>query len=212
MQPALDGKKKKSEITKARLLAVGIRKFAEKGFAGATVDEIVEAARVNKRMVYHYFGSKEKLYQAALKEVYGRLANVEVNVFAEPHQLEETIQEIIHLYFKFLHENPDFVQLLLWENLNKGRGLEAADFELTKDPIVHHLDETIQNGITEGKIRPDTKVKHLLISLIGLCLVYFSNRYTLSKTLHLNLSSTAVLREGVDHAVKLVLHGIMVEN
>src|SRR5690554_2697735 len=107
MQPALNGKRKKSEVTKSRLLAVGIQKFAEKGFAGATVDEIVDAANVNKRMVYHYFGSKEKLYQAALKEVYERLANVEVNIFAEPHQLEETIQEIMHLYFKFLHENRD---------------------------------------------------------------------------------------------------------
>lgn len=200
---------KKSEITKGRLLAVGIQLFAEKGFSGATVDEIVDAAKVNKRMVYHYFGSKEKLYQAALKEVYERLANVEVRIFAEPHDFEETIREIIQIYFTFLQENPEFVNLLLWENLNRGRGLEGADFQLTKDPIIHHLEDTVRKGIAAGKIRPDISSRHLLISLIGLCLVYFSNRYTLSKTLHLNLASRKVLAEGIDHAVRLVLQGLL---
>lgn len=209
MQLGLNGNMKKSQITKGRLLAVGIRIFAEKGYAGATVDEIVDAAEVNKRMVYHYFGSKEKLYQAALKEVYERLANVEVKVFAEPHNVEETIRELIQIYFVFLQENPEFVNLLLWENLNRGRGLEGADFKLTKDPVLRHLDETIQRGIAGGQFRVDIDVKHLLISLIGLCLVYFSNRYTLSKTLHLNLSSRNTLSEGIDHAVRLVLHGLL---
>lgn len=200
---------KKSEITKARLLAVGIAKFAEKGFAGATVDEIVDAAKVNKRMVYHYFGSKEKLYQAALKDVYERLGSIEVTLLAEPHEIEETITELIQIYFKFLQENPEFVNLLLWENLNRGRGLEGADFELTKDPTMHHLDLTIQSGIASRKLRPDINVKHLLISLIGLCLIYFSNRYTLSKILHVDLSSKKTLSEGIDHVVQLVLKGIL---
>jgi AcrR family transcriptional regulator len=209
MQLGTNSNMKKSQITKGRLLRVGIEIFSEKGFAGATVDEIVEAAQVNKRMVYHYFGSKEKLYQAALKDVYERLANVEVNIFAEPHNLEETIRDIIKIYFQFLQENPEFVNLLLWENLNKGRGLEGADFKLTKDPILHHLTEAIQGGIESGRIRADVDVKHLLISLIGLCLIYFSNRYTLSKTVQLNLSSKKTLADGVDHVVNLVLQGVL---
>lgn len=200
---------KKSELTKSRLLAVGIQKFAEKGYAGATVDEIVDAAQVNKRMVYHYFGSKERLYQAALKDVYERLGSIEVTLLAKPHEVEESIRELIHIYFNFLQENPEFVNLLLWENLNRGRGLEGADFELTKDPTLHYLDQAIQMGIDNGKIRDDVDVRHLLISLIGLCLIYFSNRYTLSKILHLDLSSKRTLSEGIEHVVQLVLKGIL---
>ncbi|HLS28823.1 MAG TPA: TetR/AcrR family transcriptional regulator [Opitutales bacterium] len=202
----------KPESTKDRLLAVGIAKFAEKGFAGTTVDEIVEAAKVNKRMVYHYFGSKEKLYQAALTDVYQRLGNMEVTLLAEPHEVEQMIRELIETYFTFLQQNPEFVNLLLWENLNRGRGLEGADFELTKDPTMEHLDITIQHGIAIGKLRPDIKVKHLLISLIGLCLIYFSNRYTLSKILQIDLSSDKNLSEGVDHVLQLVLKGILANN
>lgn len=207
--PHKAGNRKNARETRARLLNVGIAVFSQKGFAGATVDEIVETAGVNKRMVYHYFGSKEKLYQAALKEVYERLANIEIDPFAHPREPEKVIEELIILYFRFLNDNPEFVNLLLWENLNRGRGIEGSDFELTKDPVLHHLDETIQHGIRSGRLRDDIDVKHLLISLIGLCLIYFSNRYTLSKTLGLNLSSCETLAVGIKHVVELVLKGIL---
>lgn len=200
--------RKNARATKARLLNVGIAVFSQKGFAGATVDEIVETAGVNKRMVYHYFGSKEKLYQASLKEVYERLANIEIDPFSHPQDPEKVIEELIGVYFKFLQDNPEFVNLLLWENLNRGRGIEASDFTLSKDPVLHHLDETIQQGIRSGRLRSDINVKHLLISLIGLCLIYFSNRYTLSKTLHLDLSSGETLKTGIKHVVELTLQGI----
>ncbi len=203
-----NGNMKKSQITKARLLSVAIQVFADKGFSGATVDEIVAAAGINKRMVYHYFGSKEKLYQAVLKEVYERLANIELKTFSHPDDPEKVIEQVIQIYFAFLQDNPEFVNLLLWENLNRGHGIERADFELTKDPALHHLDETLQKGIAIGRFRSDVDVRHFLISLIGLCLIYFSNRYTLSKTLHVNLSSPKVLKDGLAHVTKMVMRGI----
>ena len=52
------------ERTMADILEVATREFAEKGLAGARIDEIAEATRTSKRMIYYYFGSKEGLYIA----------------------------------------------------------------------------------------------------------------------------------------------------
>ncbi|MEU5883802.1 TetR/AcrR family transcriptional regulator [Spirillospora sp. NPDC047279] len=52
-----------------RLLAVATRMFAGKGYAGTSVQEIVEAAGVTKGAMYHYFGAKDDL----LYEIYHRL-------------------------------------------------------------------------------------------------------------------------------------------
>src|SRR5256885_11222062 len=41
--------------------------FAGGGFAGARVDVIARRARINKRMLYHYFGNKEKLFREVLR-------------------------------------------------------------------------------------------------------------------------------------------------
>lgn len=42
--------------------------FAQRGLKGTRVQEIVQAAGVNERMIYHHFGSKDGLYQAVVEE------------------------------------------------------------------------------------------------------------------------------------------------
>src|SRR5476651_1891765 len=54
--------------TRERILSAALREFAAKGFAGARVDVIARRARINKRMLYHYFGNKEKLFRAILRQ------------------------------------------------------------------------------------------------------------------------------------------------
>ena len=58
-----------------RLLAVATRLFAEKGFEGTSVQEIVAAAGVTKGAMYHYFASKDDL----LYEIYHRLLVMQTN-------------------------------------------------------------------------------------------------------------------------------------
>lgn len=56
-----------------RLLAVSVRLFAEQGFEGTSVQEIVAAAGVTKGAMYHYFASKDDL----LYEIYHRLLSLQ---------------------------------------------------------------------------------------------------------------------------------------
>lgn len=53
-----------AEATKARLIAAATAEFAAHGIAGARVDRIAEAAQANKAQIYHYFGSKDELFDA----------------------------------------------------------------------------------------------------------------------------------------------------
>src|SRR5437867_11889395 len=52
--------------TRERILAAALKEFSAKGFAGARVDRIARRARINKRMLYHYFGNKEHLFREIL--------------------------------------------------------------------------------------------------------------------------------------------------
>lgn len=191
-----------------RLLRAAMNLFARAGFYGTTVDEIVDAAKVNKRMVYHYFGDKEKLYHAVLAEAYRSLELVEIDTLAHTADIGSLTAEIVRTYFNFLRDHPDFVRLLLWENLNDGAGLAKADFRLSKDPMLTALSRLLRDGIAAGRIRADMDARHLLISLIGLCLIYSSNRYTLSQSLRLDLGSPAVREAGIKHVTRLLLDGI----
>ena len=55
--------KRNPQRTQERIVDAAFKEFATNGFAGARVDEIARRAAINKRMLYHYFGNKERLFQ-----------------------------------------------------------------------------------------------------------------------------------------------------
>ncbi|NDG49151.1 MAG: TetR/AcrR family transcriptional regulator, partial [Rhodospirillales bacterium] len=60
----------RAAATRARILDAAFVEFAEKGLAGARVDEIAARAGANKRMLYAHFGSKEALWLEVLEATY----------------------------------------------------------------------------------------------------------------------------------------------
>jgi len=75
-----------------RLVQVAAKLFAERGFEGTSVQEIVEAAGVTKGAMYHYFGSKDDL----LYEIYGRVLRMQMERLEKVASGEGPVQERLH--------------------------------------------------------------------------------------------------------------------
>jgi len=206
-------KKKKASAppVRARLMDSALSLFAERGYSGVAVDEIVKGAGVNKRMVYHYFGSKEGIYGEVLRTVFEQLETIEEELFSRDETVEDpeaAMRETVFAYFSFLQKTPAFVRLLLWENLNEGRHLKMLERPVTKSHMLAHLTRLLKAGEAAGRFRKGLEPRAILASLIGLCLIYFSNRHTLSTTLGVDLASEKNLRGAAKHSCEILLHGI----
>src|SRR5579863_3887023 len=59
--------------TARRIVATAEQVFAEQGLAGARMDEIARAAKVNKALLYYYFRSKEELHRFVLETLLSQL-------------------------------------------------------------------------------------------------------------------------------------------
>ncbi len=59
-----------AEDTRTAVLDAAERRFAEHGFASATIDEIADDARVTKGAVYHHFSGKTELFRAVVERLY----------------------------------------------------------------------------------------------------------------------------------------------
>jgi AcrR family transcriptional regulator len=59
------GPREERGVLSARILAAARNEFAEHGWAGTTIRAVARAADVDPALVYHYFGSKESLLDAA---------------------------------------------------------------------------------------------------------------------------------------------------
>lgn len=183
------GRKKDSTQSKIDILRAAELKFSEKGFYGTRVDDIAQAAKINKRMIYEYFGNKEKLYKAVLAEVYGRLGSKEQIIYSEQLSPIEAIRRVIILYFNFLQDNPTYVNLILWENLNKGKYIVDLDFSNIKQPALDALRRLIEKGKKEGVFKESIDPEQIILTLLTSSFANFSNRYTLTKLLGYDLTS-----------------------
>lgn len=175
------------------------------------VDEIVAEAGVNKRMVYHYFGSKEGIYSAVLEQAYEGLRASEEKFFAPRKSSikpRKAAHDLVGLYFDFLCQHPEFVRLLLWENLQSGSHLGKTGPAVTKSPMLAHLQMLLDRGVAAGSFRRDLDARMVLVSLIGLCLVYFSNRHTLTRTVGLDVSVPQVMKKVIEATTEVFLDGI----
>jgi AcrR family transcriptional regulator len=196
------------ERTKTRLLQAAIKLFAARGYDGVAVDEVVAAARVNKRMVYHYFGSKDELYLAALTEVFSRLELVELQAMDTSIDPVEQLRRLLTAYFEFLDANPEFVRMLLWENLQQGDRIARQPQRFAKNPFLDRLSTLLDEGVRNGTFREPVDRRHLAVNFIGLCFIYYSNRFSLSASLGLDFTSGSQRRIRVEQALDLVFHGL----
>jgi AcrR family transcriptional regulator len=76
---------RKSEETRARLLDAAAKVFRDKGYAGARLSDIADAAGMHTPGVYYYFPSKEALVEEVLRDGVARArAYVQERVAAVP--------------------------------------------------------------------------------------------------------------------------------
>jgi len=198
-------RERNSQKSREDILGAAEIEFSGKGIYGTRIDEIAARANINKRMIYEYFGSKEDLYKAVLIMVYSRLGQQETVLLSENKSCVDTIKQIIALYFKFLNKNPSYVNLILWENLNKGKYIEDIDFS----EIRNHSFDLIRNVINKGKseeiFRTEIDTEQVVLSLLTYTFSYFSNRYTLSKILGRKLDDEANISERVENVTEMFL-------
>jgi AcrR family transcriptional regulator len=89
--------------TRARLLAAARSVFAERGYHGASLDEVSERAGRTKGALYHHFGSKEGLLLALLdQQVAGRLAEARAPDAGRPSERMPFDREFTLLFLEFV--------------------------------------------------------------------------------------------------------------
>ena len=144
--------------TRERILAAALREFSDKGFAGARVDRIARRARVNKRMLYHYFGNKESLFREILARKVRERAAWAVTA-------PDDAAESLVFWFDTACRDRDWVRLMEWEALGWEGGVHGdAERRAAFQKGVGQVRERQGRGL----LRADVDPGHLLLAMVAL--------------------------------------------
>ncbi len=166
------------ERTRGEILDVAIAEFARRGYSGARIDEIADKTRTTKRMIYYYFGGKEQLYIAALRQAYSVARSAE-RMDVEHLDPVSAIRRLAELTFDHHESHPDFIRMVAAENIHHGEFIaKSPALSELNTRAVSVVASILERGYASGAFRRRAEAidVHLLIS--AFCFFRVSNRYT----------------------------------
>ena len=198
-----------AEATKARILEAAKREFARKGLGGARVDVIAEKAKANKRMIYHYFESKEGLFQTVLEEAYVAIRTAEQKLNLDHLEPEDALERLVRFTWDYYLKNPEFITLVNSENLHGARHLKKSEtVKIYSRRFVSMVSAILERGVAKGVFRRGVDPVQLNITIAAIGYYYLTNRFTGSILFERDLMAKEALEErlrfNIDTVMRLV--------
>ncbi len=197
-----------ADETRNNILEIAAREFADKGLAGARIDEIAEKTRSSKRIVYYYFGGKEELYRAVLERAYAQIRSREEDAAASQGVLSapDALRAQIEQTFDYHASNPDFVRLVMNENIHHGEHIgHVPGLKERNRSIIAQLQAIIDKGVAEGAFRSDIDPVDLHMSITALCFYNVSNRYTFKVNFGVDMGAAKALKKRREQVAEIIL-------
>ena len=161
--------------TEERIFEAALQAFARKGKDGARMQEIADAAGINKALLHYYFRSKDKLYEAVFAFVFRRFMLSIGESIRDAATFEQTLHAFIDGYIDSIRDNLDVVRLMVNENLSgghmMGEGLKETLLSMELAPPRLFV-EKLTAAMAGGEVRP-IDPKQTLLSVISCCIFFF---------------------------------------
>lgn len=145
-------RKRRGEATRRAVLRAAEEVFAERGYAGARMDDVAERIGIRRASLVHYFRDKRSLYEALLDDLFDDLGGRYRSVLAEPGPLTERMLKCIDLWAEQVEQRPGMLRITLWEIARVG---PSTPVPLTPhvQPLVQVLSDAVRAGQRDGVFR-----------------------------------------------------------
>jgi AcrR family transcriptional regulator len=204
--PLSDRRPYDAERSLADILEVATVEFADKGLAGARIDEIAARTRTSKRMIYYHFASKEALYLAVLENAYRRVRRIEGDLQLDDLAPEDALRRLVAFTFDYHADNEQFIRLVMNENMHRGQFLARSEvIQQLNLPAIDAVRSVYERGVESGAFRRGIDAVDLHMSISALCFFNVANRYSFSLIFGLDMQAPARQRLRRDSVVEMLV-------
>jgi AcrR family transcriptional regulator len=150
----------RGERTRQRILDAAGQCFAARGYARTTVEEVASRAGVSKALVYHHFGSKERILDAVLERTIAEWDAVTDLAARSPRgSALESIASMHRATLAYARDHPALQALI---ELDSKVLLDAPAGRAARESMQRHraaLVETLRAGVDSGEVRGDLEIE-----------------------------------------------------
>jgi AcrR family transcriptional regulator len=193
VEGTLPDRQRDADRTRGEILDVATREFADRGFAGARVDEIADQTRTTKRMIYYYFESKEQLFVAVLERAYAEIRAAEQTIEVDHLDPTAAIRRLAELTFDHHESHLDFIRLVSIENIHRAEHIAGRkDFAGQNTPAIELIEKILERGHRDGSFTREIDAVDLHMMISAFCVFRVANRHTFGAIFDRDLTDPAL--------------------
>lgn len=157
------------ESTLAAILQAATAVFAQHGLRAARTDEIAVRAGITRGLLFHYFPSKEKLFEAVLQRAFEPLREVLDDRALQSGPPEDALRALVERLLAAMTLCPQGPAIFLMESIQN----HGSYYKKLGMPSVYRtLENVLKRGVKQGVFRKLNE-SHTAINIVGLCSYYF---------------------------------------
>lgn len=142
--------------------------FAERGFHGATTQDIADVLGIKQASLYYYFSSKEAALElVCLKGVEGFFDAAKA-IAARPESATKRLTLLIKSHLSPLVDRPDFVRVFLNERQHLPRESRRRIGRWSRG-LERIFEDVIAEGVKKGEFRADLNARLATLAILGMC-------------------------------------------
>jgi TetR/AcrR family transcriptional regulator len=148
--------------TRQAIMRAAERVFAERGYAGARMDDVAIDVGIKRASMVYYFRDKRSLYLALLDDLFGELLQRHRAVLTGPGTARERILGCLEVWTSAVAERPGLVRIMMWESARVRRAT-AAPLAQNLAPILSTIADAISAGQRDGSFRDVDPMRFLMV-------------------------------------------------
>jgi AcrR family transcriptional regulator len=160
------------ERTRGRLLRAAVCVFDRKGYAAASVREIVEMAGVTKPALYYHFGSKERLLTTVLEEASREFTRTMERAISRPGTARDRLFALCADLHGLFQEHVPVVRVAHAVFFGPVEGMPPFDFAAFDRQMERAVRRIVEDGQAAGEIAPDALPSDVALVIMGIIGVF----------------------------------------
>ena len=156
---------------RGRIITEAARIFADNGYSGSSIQDIVEAAGTTKPMVYYYFKSKEGLYQEIFRSIHEKAIASQNEIVAKTDlTIREKLVELVEIDFNWAREAPERARFMFAAHFGPRKAMPAVEDADHDHAYFGALVALANQGVESGDLNGDPVM--IAQALLGQILIH----------------------------------------
>lgn len=154
-----------ADATRNKILKAAFQLFMQYGFAGTSMGQLAEKAKINQTLIFHHFGNKEQLWQKVKANIIGSVKASPIN--PEPKNSHQFLCEAINQRISIYTKCPKLRRLIGWQKLESVHNKQSL-IGIPNSPIsALKWIESIQFLQKKKLINPQLKAELVIVWLVA---------------------------------------------